>query len=87
VNFGFLLNDKEALMAVRTWQTIKLHYCDHVKQEVGLEAQVIYPADIMPDQPPRVTAKRCSHGFACNLDDRPSCVWAGTNPSFDPFAE
>jgi hypothetical protein len=74
-------------MAVRTWQTIKVMYCHHVKQEVGLEAQVVYPADILPDQPPRVTARRCSFAFSCNLDNRPSCVWAGTNPSFDPFAE
>jgi hypothetical protein len=77
----------EALMAVRTWQTIKLRFCHHVNQEVGLEAQLTYPADIMPDQPPRVTARRCSHAFACNLDNRPSCIWAGTNPTFDPFAE
>jgi hypothetical protein len=74
-------------MAVKTWQTIKVHYCHHVKREVELEAQAVYPAEWLPDQPPRILAHRCSHAFACNLDGRPSCVWAGTNPSYDPFRE
>jgi hypothetical protein len=74
-------------MAVKTWQTIKVRYCQHASAEVGLEAQVIYPADILPDQAPRVVAHRCSHAFRCNLDERPSCVWAGTNPTFDPFTD
>jgi hypothetical protein len=74
-------------MAVKTWQTIKVQYCHHVKAEVELEAQAVYPAEWLPDQPPRILAHRCSHAFACNLDGRPSCVWAGTNPSYDPFLE
>jgi hypothetical protein len=73
-------------MAVRSWQTIKVRYCEHVGEEVGLEAQVVYPADFLPDQPPQVTAHRCNHAFACNLDGRPSCIWAGTNPAHDPFS-
>ncbi len=74
-------------MAIRTWQTVKVRYCPHACAEVGLEAQVIYPSDILPDQAPRVVAHRCSHAVMCNLDERPSCMWAGTNPAFDPFAE
>jgi hypothetical protein len=74
-------------MALKTWQVIKVVYCHHVGSEVGLEAEVVYPADIMPEQSPRVLSHRCSHAFSCNLDNRPSCVWAGTNPTFDPFAE
>ena len=74
-------------MAVKTWQSIQLRYCEHVHLEVSLDAQVIYPADILPDQPPQVVAHRCSHAFACNLEERPSCIWAGTNPAFDPFKE
>ena len=72
-------------MAVRTWETIKVQYCHHIGQEVSLEAQVVYPAEWLPDQPPRTQAHRCSHGMACNLDGRPSCIWAGTNPAYDPF--
>ncbi len=74
-------------MAEKSWQVIKVRYCHHADQEVNLEAEVIYPAEILPDQHPRVNAHRCSHAFACNLDGRASCVWAGTNPSFDPFIE
>jgi len=74
-------------MAFRTWETIKVRYCHHVDAEVEMEAQVIYPADWLPDQGPRVTAHRCSRALACNLDGRSSCVWAGTNPAYDPFSE
>jgi len=73
-------------MAVKVWETIKVQYCHHVSQEVGLEAEVIYPADFLPDLP-RVVCHRCSQAFTCNLDGRPACMWAGTNPAFDPFQE
>ena len=73
-------------MAMRTWQTVKICYCHHVEQDVSLEAQVVYPAEWLPDMElARVLAHRCSHGAACNLEERPSCVWAGTNPTLDPF--
>jgi len=74
-------------MAYRTWQTVKVCYCQHVKAEVGLEAELVYPAEWLPDQAPRVLARRCSQGIHCNMDGRPSCIWAGTNPNFDPFIE
>ncbi len=74
-------------MAVKRWESIKVRYCERVKTEVTLDAQVIHPAEFMPDQPPQVVGHRCSHAFSCNLDNRASCVWAGTNPAYDPFAE
>lgn len=74
-------------MSEKTWEVINVRYCHHVAQQVGLEAEVVYPADFMPDQPPRVYAHRCSQAFSCNLDGRPSCLWAGTNPLIDPFIE
>ena len=74
-------------MAFKSWEVIKVRYCHHVKQEVGLEAEIIYPAEFLPDLQPRVTAHRCSHAFACSLDGRSSCIWAGTNPVIDPFKE
>jgi hypothetical protein len=74
-------------MSVPNWQTIKVRYCERVGQEVNLEARLVYPAEFLPDQPPQVIAHRCSHAFACNLEARPSCIWAGTNPAFDPFME
>ncbi|GAB4535822.1 MAG: hypothetical protein Fur0018_26270 [Anaerolineales bacterium] len=74
-------------MSLRRWQTIKVQYCQRVGKEVSLEAEVAYPPDTMPDQPPRIIAHRCSFGLQCNLDGSPSCVWAGTNPNYDPFEE
>lgn len=74
-------------MTEAMWQTIKVHYCNRVGSEVSFEAQVVLPSDIMPDQPARVVAHRCSFGSQCNLDGTPSCVWAGTNPNYDPFEE
>jgi hypothetical protein len=47
-------------MSKKTWEVVKVHYCHHVKEEVGLEAQVVYPADWLPDQPPRIAAQRQS---------------------------
>ncbi len=74
-------------MAVKTWEKVKVRYCHHAGEEVCLEAEMIFPADWLPDQPPQIVAHRCSHGLACNLDGRPSCIWAGTNPAYDPFIE
>jgi hypothetical protein len=74
-------------MAEVVWETVKVQFCHHVDQRVGLQAETIYPSDLLPDQPGRVLAHRCSHAFACNLDGRASCIWAGTNPAFDPFLE
>jgi len=74
-------------LAETGWQVVKVRYCHHVNKEVGLEAEVVFPAEFLPDQAPRVIAHRCSHAVACNLDGRPSCVWAGTNPAYDPFIE
>lgn len=74
-------------MVLRDWQVIKVQYCQHAGKEVALEAEVVYPAEFLPDQPPRILAHRCSEAFSCNLDGRASCVWAGTNPMYDPFKE
>jgi hypothetical protein len=74
-------------MATKTWEALKTCYCQHVGQEVALEAELVYPAEWQPDQGPRLLAHRCSQGLLCNLDGRPSCLWAGTNPSIDPFLE
>ena len=74
-------------MSTKTWEVLKSCYCHHVDQEVALQVQVVYPADILPDPAPRVLSHRCSKGMDCNQDGRASCIWAGTNPSFDPFIE
>ncbi|HEY9075242.1 MAG TPA: hypothetical protein VIO61_01775 [Anaerolineaceae bacterium] len=72
-------------MAVKRWEKQKCQHCDHVDDEVTLEAEVVYPADMMPDQEPRVLAHRCSRALECNLFCQSTCIWAGTNPVVDPF--
>jgi len=74
-------------MAQRTWQPIKAQYCSRAGDEVQLEVEVVYPAEYLPDQEPRVLAHRCSHAMICNLEKQASCIWAGTNPAYDPFTE
>lgn len=71
----------------RVWEVLKTHYCEHIQEEVQLEAQMVHPVGLQSDQPVRVTAHRCSHGILCNFEDKPACVWAGTNPAIDPFEE
>ncbi len=71
-------------MAYRSREVVQVCFCGHVQQEVALEAEVLYPADFLPD-PPRVVSHRCSLGDHCNQLDQPACVWAGTNPLVDPF--
>ena len=72
-------------MTERSWEVSKVCYCEHVKQEVALESEVLYPMDFLPD-PPRVRSHRCSLGAQCNQFAQPACIWAGTNPNFDPFS-
>lgn len=74
-------------MAYRNWEVIKVSYCEHVGEEVALEAEIVYPAAFLPDQAPRIIAHRCSRGMACNHFQHPCCCWAGTNPDYDPFKE
>jgi hypothetical protein len=71
-------------MAQKKWQIEKFHYCEHVQQEVELEVQVVYPADQLPDQPPHITAHRCSKALACNQLDKLVCYYCFTNPDQKP---
>lgn len=74
-------------MAEKTWQPIKIRYCDHAGAEVALEVAAVYPADHLPDQGPRIFGHRCSKAGECILLNKSTCVWAGTNPNYDPFKE
>ncbi len=74
-------------MSIKSWEVIHTRYCHHTGQVVALEAELVYPSEWLPDQSPRLLAHRCSQALGCNLDGRPSCIWAGTNPAIDPFLE
>ena len=71
-------------MARKKWQVSKIRYCEHVGHEIALETEVVYPAEHLPDQPPRVIARRCSNAMECNKIDRMTCAWCGTNPDYKP---
>jgi len=73
-------------MAWVMWKPIKEQRCERVDERVALEARVVYAAEFMPDQPPRILAHRCSKGMECNQMDSATCVWSGTLPGYDPFA-
>ncbi len=72
-------------MAFRTWQVDKIKYCEIAGCEVALEDDVVYPAEQLPDQPPRVLAHRCSNAMICGQMDSPVCIWCGTNPDRQPL--
>lgn len=72
-------------MAQVHWKDMKVCICERLGEEVQLQARVVYPAEMLPDSPPRILAHRCSKGLECNQLDRPTCQWAGTVPGFDPF--
>lgn len=74
-------------MAEKRWETINVKFCDRAGCEVSLEAEFVYPAEFMPDQPARLVSKRCSRGLECNMWNSMTCVWAGTNPMHDPFTQ
>lgn len=60
----------------RTSEKVSHRYCAHAKSEITLKTKIIFPADIMPDQPPRITSRQCSHYFDCNLLDKEACTYA-----------
>jgi hypothetical protein len=73
-------------MSYRTWEIIKVRYCEHARRQVALEADAVYPAEFLPDQPPRLLSHRCSCGSECAANQLPAgCVWNGANPLYDPF--
>jgi hypothetical protein len=72
-------------MAKRIWQVQMMKYCEHAGREIAFEKEVAYPADHLPDQPPRILASRCSNAIECNTAyDNPVCSWCGTNPTHEP---
>jgi len=74
-------------MVDRNWESLQTCFCAHVGMDVDLEAEVIYPADHLNDQNPRVGAHRCSNILMCNQFSQDACIWAGTNSEVDPFKD
>ncbi len=74
-------------MATKTWETIQTIYCTRIQQEVKLEALVVFPPEHLPNSSAQVIGHRCSEGLMCNSIEKPACLWAGTNPAYDPFKD
>ncbi|HPO59057.1 MAG TPA: hypothetical protein PLV53_09450 [Anaerolineaceae bacterium] len=72
-------------MAIQRWDTLKVQFCERAGKKVALQANLVFPAEHLPEQPPRITAHRCSNGLECNQFNSPTCTWAGTVPAYDPF--
>ena len=64
-------------MAWESWRTVKRARCEVVDKNVALESQLVFAAETLPDQPPRVLAYRCSSAEDCERFDQPSCPWGG----------
>jgi hypothetical protein len=72
-------------MAVCTWEMSETRFCDHIHQDVALETQLVFPADFLPDQNPRILSHRCSQGGHCTLFSQPTCVWVDILPALKPI--
>ncbi len=72
-------------MGTKSWETLKVQYCVRSGMKVQFEAEVVHPAEWLPDQPPRIVAHRCSHGSICMATGQGMCRWSGANPDYDPF--
>jgi hypothetical protein len=71
-------------MAEKIWKIEKIKYCEHAAREIAIENNVVYPAENLPDQPPRIIGRRCSNALECNSFEKAACALCGTNPDLDP---
>lgn len=72
-------------MTQKYWQTQKSCFCERVGHEIRIETQMVFPAEHLPDQPPRILAHRCSSAIECNALNKMVCAYSGTNPDFKPL--
>ncbi|GAB4548661.1 MAG: hypothetical protein Fur002_25580 [Anaerolineales bacterium] len=70
-------------MTEKIWKVEASKYCEHIQREVNIEDEVVFPAEVLPDQPARITARRCSNALECNLLEKAACELCGTNPQID----
>jgi hypothetical protein len=74
--------ETEVVMATknRTTEIVSHRYCTHANAEVTITTDLVYPAEMMPLQAPRLRARRCSHFFDCNLQDKTACTFSVDKP-------
>ncbi len=54
--------------------------CAHAGGPVTLVTEVARPADLLPDSPPRILARNCSHYCDCHLQNKAECSYAVSPP-------
>lgn len=63
----------------RTFHSKTSRYCSHANCKVELRTTIVYPAEVLPEQPPRVNNRTCSHYFDCSLQDKAACTFVVRN--------
>jgi len=57
----------------REYQKTVLNFCPHVQREVRILSRLVYPAEQLPDGPPRITHRVCDSFGECSLQDKSAC--------------
>ncbi len=68
-------------MAWESWRTVKRTHCEVVDEEVALQSRLVYAADTLPDQPPRVLGYCCSSAENCDRFNQAACPWESISSS------
>jgi hypothetical protein len=74
-------------MTEKQWESLKTIQCRRAGCDAVLQVELVHPAEFLPDQEARVLAHRCSRGLECSMLGMVACMWAGSNPDYDPFLE
>ncbi len=74
-------------MSSKSWEVIKTCYCQHIDTKSGWKPSWSIRLNGCRTRRRAFLPIVARKAVSCNLDGRPSCVWAGTNPVFDPFIE
>lgn len=60
----------------RTIEKVFTCECKHAGTKVTVSTVLVYPADHIPDTPPHILNRDCSHITECNLHDKCACPFA-----------
>jgi hypothetical protein len=69
------------------WKRSRVQYCHHIDQQVALQAETAFPADILPDQGGACWRIAVRTGWRATWTAGQAAFEAGTNPVIDPFIE
>ena len=58
---------------------IQHKFCTHANCRVTISSTLSFPAEIIPDSPPRIMARNCSHYLDCSLQDKSACTFKISN--------